>query len=108
MANEILVAGGNFDPIGKNWQIDFIKRNPRVNAYLGVILKTTRAKCITRDAVQDYFNYFQKVFEEYYIIWDNIYNVDEVGLKLGRTHACTVIGPSENKQERLVSPKISK
>ena len=92
--------------IGKNWVNRFVKRNP------GLISKYTRkydyqrAKCEDPNLIKSWFTRVQKTIQEYGILDEDIYNMDETGFQMGVAGTYRAICGLETKQKdaRSVQP----
>ena len=85
--------------IGKNWVNRFVKRHP------GLISKYTRkydyqrAKCEDPKLIKSWFTCVQKTIQEYGILAEDIYNMDETGFQMGVAGTYKAICGLETKQK---------
>ena len=73
----------SYPPVGKNWVLRFIKRNPHLKAVHPRRIDACRANEATKEAIETWFNAVVKVFDDYKIDLENVYNMDESGFNVG-------------------------
>ena len=59
MAIRILQSNGDFNPLGRHWLSQFIRRNPRISSIIGRKLDNKRAKAANQEQIQAFFKLFQ-------------------------------------------------
>jgi hypothetical protein len=70
-------------PVGEIWPKRFRKRHPDLKMKKATGLEKARAKALNQFAVDEFFNMLTDVIQEYNIMPENIYNMDEKGIQLG-------------------------
>ena len=85
--------------IGKNWVNRYVNRHP------GLISKYTqkydyqRAKCENPELIKSWFMRVQETIQNYGILREDIYNMDETGFQMGVTGTYRVICGLETKKK---------
>ena len=69
--------------IGGSWPKRFLKRHPDLRMKKTVGLEKARAKGLNQTVVHEFFNMLADVINEYSILPENLYNMDEKGIQLG-------------------------
>jgi hypothetical protein len=69
--------------VGESWPKRFLKRHPDLKIKKTNPLEKARAKALNKFAVDEFFDMLKKLIEEYDILPENIYNMDEKGIQLG-------------------------
>ena len=100
MVTAILRAQGDQIPLGKNWQVGFKKRNPRVKTMIGRQIEDARFDCATPEALNRFYATLQRVQTEYKVSTSNIWNMDECGTALGALTNSRVMASSIKKRTR--------
>ena len=73
--------------LGKNWSCRFKKRNPQVITAKPAKLDPKRAKNLNKTIVNDYFDKWEELNEQYGgIPPEHIWNMDEKGVQMGGGH----------------------
>ena len=91
-------------PLGKKWMQAFLRRNPAVKSAIGRRIDNLRAQGTTVEAMQPFFDRFDRVKREFSISPSNIWNMDETGLQIGVCANQQVIGPSSQKRVLVKGP----
>lgn len=80
------------------WLYTFLGRFPELNVKKPRSLEISRAKCVTKEAIDKYFDTLNNILVKYHLVDKPhlIYNVDEKGLK------------TEHKPPKIVSGKHNK
>ena len=73
----------NYAPIGKEWVQRFIKRHPQLKTVYSETIEASRVKDVTYEAVEKFYNELQRVINEFKILPENCYNIDETGSSIG-------------------------
>ena len=69
--------------VSVTWPKHFCKHHPDLKMKKTTGLEKARAKALNRHAVNGFFDMLTEVIEEYGILPENLYNMDEKGLQLG-------------------------
>lgn len=69
--------------ISKGWILCFIRRNPDCTLGQPAQLDPLRAQSFNFTTVDTYFKKLQLLFDNGQIPWENVYNLDEIGIQLG-------------------------
>jgi hypothetical protein len=69
--------------VSVTWPKCFCKRHPDLKMKKTTGLKKACAKALNRHAVNEFFDMLMEVIEEYGILPENLYNMNEKGLQLG-------------------------
>jgi hypothetical protein len=69
--------------IGGSWPKRFLKRHPDLRMKKTVGLEKARAKGLNQTVVHEFFDMLADVINEYSILPENLYNMDEKGIQLG-------------------------
>ncbi|TFK68889.1 hypothetical protein BDN72DRAFT_749426, partial [Pluteus cervinus] len=64
-------------PIGESWVKRFMARHPDLMVRWTTSLEQCRANALNRPMVNEYFDMLTKIIEEFSIIPENMYNMDE-------------------------------
>jgi Tc5 transposase DNA-binding domain len=64
--------------LGKNWTSRFLARNPLLQSKIAKSIEAAR-KEVTEAQIEKWFNEFNRVVDEYNILPENTYNMDETG-----------------------------
>lgn len=83
MANELLNAKGDKDPIGKNWPKKFISRHPEIKSVYIAPLDKERAMAQDPIILQGWFDLFLQLKAKFEVDKGDIYNMDEKGFMMG-------------------------
>jgi len=65
-------------PLGQDWTKRFMRRNPQLKTVMASGIEVAR-KEVTQESLNQWFNKFKRVVQEYDISQENIYNMDETG-----------------------------
>jgi len=69
--------------IGHNWISRFIHRHPEIHSKVGKKIHGLRLQSTTPESLNRWFKHFNAVREQYRVSWENVYNMDEIGIALG-------------------------
>lgn len=83
--------------VGESWPKRFVKRHPELKMKKTTGLEKARAKALNQFAVNGFFDMLTNVIEEYSILPENIYNMDEKGIQLGIGAKITAMIDSDQK-----------
>jgi hypothetical protein len=85
MVEELLIAKGDTDPIGKNWPGSFIERYTILKSVF--ITPQDRNRQLSEDYnfIDYWFKLYSKTVKEHDIRPEDTYNIDEKGAALGVT-----------------------
>lgn len=93
MANCIARVNGDHVPVGKNWITGFKTRNPIITTLIGRSLDKARVNGSDKATLSGFFALLQTVVKQYHIKPQNIWNMDEHGLRQGSCSNGRVLGP---------------
>ena len=102
-AKEILLEGGDDEPLSHHWIERYLKRNPRVRTKNSTLLESARIRRSTREAYKDFYSRLRYQINSKGIIPKNIANIDEHGIQELETRADKVIGDALTKQALVES-----
>jgi hypothetical protein len=77
MATDMLLAKGDAEPLGHNWQSYFFQRHPELKSKFVPLLDKERATAQNPAVFQRYFNLFWTLIILYKVDIRDIYNMDE-------------------------------
>ena len=98
------LALGDEDRLGNNWAIRWVEKQRKLGRYHAVCTKGMdyrRKEALTEELVKETFGRLQAVLSRYDIQIFDIYNVDEIGFRIGCIASTTVI---THKNVKHVSP----
>jgi hypothetical protein len=98
MAEELLVAKGDTNPIGVNWPSSFLKRHPLLKSVFTTPQDRNRQLSEDYDIIAHWFDLYQETVEEHSIQPEDTYNMDEKGVVMGviRKQRC-IVSKSEKR-----------
>jgi hypothetical protein len=105
MAGIILRANGDTQPLGKLWVSSFLRRNPDVDTLIGRKLEAARADAATPEAIQEFFERYERLRQYYGIKTANTWNMDEQGSGLGVCTNSTVLGKAGKRKAYVKTPE---
>ena len=76
--------------LGESWVQRFIHRHPSLQTVISETIETSRLK-VTKEALIAWFDVIEKVIDEYHILPENMYNMDETGTAIGTTQPSYVV-----------------
>jgi hypothetical protein len=65
MAEELLIAKGDTNPIGKNWPSTFLNRHPLLKSVFTTLQDRNRQLSKDYDIIAHWFNLYQETVEEH-------------------------------------------
>src|SRR5579859_1150818 len=80
-----------YPAIGQKWVSRFIKRHSQLQSVIGQRIDVCRVKDTTLDKLTSWFNALESVIEEFDILPENTYNMDESGFSIGTMETSRVI-----------------
>ena len=83
MAKELLNKKGDTEALGINWIQKFLSRHPELKTRYSPPLDKERALAQDPDTLRGWFDLFQQTVNEYQIVNEDIYNMDEKGFMQG-------------------------
>jgi hypothetical protein len=96
MANLLARVNGDYKPVGKNWVSAFKDRNTRVTSLIGRTLDKERVNGSDKATLASFYELLRRVVEEHHIKPQNIWNMDEHGIRSGKGSNGRVLGPVSN------------
>jgi hypothetical protein len=104
IANRLLTAR-NARPVGKNWAINFINRQPELKSRYQRRYDYQRALCEDPTIIRDWFRLLQNTIAKYGIQSDDIWNFDETGFAMGMISTGKVVTRAERRgKSKSVQP----
>jgi hypothetical protein len=103
-AAQILKAAGIQPRLGDTWAYRWVEKQRKLGRYHSICTKAMdyrRKDALTPELVQAYFDRLQHVLEKYNIQIVDIYNVDEIGFRIGCIRSSTVITHKNIKEVSL-------
>ena len=97
MAEELLKAKGDTEPLGKNWTSIFLKRYTDLKSVFTTLQDRNRQLSEDWEIMSHWFQLYKETLEKYDIKPDNIYNMDEKGVALGQGMKVRSIVSKSNK-----------
>ena len=92
------------EPLRVNWYARFLKRHPNLKTTPSRALDQTRKDAITIKTLQDWFNLFQRTYQQYRVVQEDVYNMDEKGLMKGIGDDTKVIVSKEEIASYSIQP----
>jgi DDE superfamily endonuclease/Tc5 transposase DNA-binding domain len=98
-ANEILAAAaspGESQPqsVGEHWVSRWLRRHPEFSARREKSIELERQRAMNADQIRDFFDKYKAAVDKYKIKKEDIWNMDETGLRVGVGRGQWVIVPS--------------
>ena len=84
--------------IGENWVNRYVKRHPELRSKYTRKYDYQRAKCEDSGLIKSWFMRIQETIQNYGILMEDIYNMDETSFQMGVTSTAKVICGLETKQ----------
>ena len=84
--------------IGENWVNRYVKRHPELRSKYTRKYDYQRAKCEDSGLIKSWFMRVQETIQNYGILMEDIYNMDETGFQMGVTSTAKVVCGLETKQ----------
>jgi hypothetical protein len=84
MASRILHMNSNYEPLGRLWVPHFITRNPRVASIVGRTIESAQTTAANYETIRAFLELFERTRIELGIQYDDMWNMDETGVALGR------------------------
>jgi hypothetical protein len=104
MAEKLLVANGDDNPLGRKWIEGFKRRNSDISTLVGKRIASERHNGATREVLKAHFDRFKRVIDDYAVKRENIWNMDETGTQLGASIATKVLGDARKKSTLVKKP----
>lgn len=99
MVTRILRENGDVKPLGQHWIRQFLKRNQRIRAILGVKIHHKRIEGTQWEVMKDFYDRFSETMKRYHVSPDHIWNMDETGLHVGKGSNGRVLGENRGKSK---------
>lgn len=96
-AAEVILArrdGSRSSPptMGSNWVFRFVNRHPDIkDRYSRSYAKGKRETRGSPEVIREWFERVRSTIEKYSIAWEDVYNFDETGFRMGMIHAAKVV-----------------
>jgi len=87
----MLQENGDFEPLGKHWTANFIKRNKALTIGKSNHLDIKRHRALDNKLLQAFYDQWVDLRERYKIDLDDCYNMDKTGFQMGQTRSEVVI-----------------
>jgi hypothetical protein len=104
MAEKLLVANGDDNPLGRKWIEGFKRRNSDISTLVSKRIASERHNGATREVLKAHFDRFKRVIDDYAVKRENIWNMDETGTQLGASIATKVLGDARKKSTLVKKP----
>jgi hypothetical protein len=104
MAQKLLSANGDENPLGRKWINGFKRRNKDIKTLIGKLIASERHNGASKEVLQAHFQRFKKVIDDYAVKPENIWNMDETGTQLGASIATKVLGDARKKSAIVKKP----
>jgi Tc5 transposase DNA-binding domain len=105
-ANEILAtAHPTTDPtippptVGINWAQRWLQRHPEFSRRLEKPIEAERQRAMNKERISDFFDKFKKICDTHGIQKEDIWNMDETGLRVGVGRGQWVIVPTDQTMD---------
>lgn len=82
--NESSLEFVSYEPIGKRWVGRFLNRFPHLKTERGKKIEAVRMEA-SEDDYRDYFEKLRVAIDEFEVLLENTYNMDETGCNIGVT-----------------------
>jgi hypothetical protein len=99
IGNQLLTAR-NAQPVGKNWAINFINRQPELKSSYQRKYDYQRALCEDPKTIRNWFRLLENTIAKYGIQSDDIWNFDETGFAMGIISTGKVVTRAERRGKR--------
>jgi len=86
--------------LGRNWVATFRQRHPDLRSYYSRVMDAQRVRAGDPKVVEAYFDLLAQTIQEYNIVPENIYNMDETGFLIGQSQTRNIIVPKENSKNK--------
>lgn len=106
-ANEVLAtAHGQSEPeelprVGECWPARWLRRHPEFTVRREKSIEIERQRAMNVEQIQEFFQKYKAVVDEYRIEKDDIWNMDETGVRVGVGRGQWVIVPAGEEQGRF-------
>jgi hypothetical protein len=107
MATLMLRSGHDEKPLGQDWHLAFLRRNPSVKSLMGRVIDSARVKELTTTLVRTYFERLNVAHRKYNIKQANMWNMDEHGMGLGICTNGKVLCGAYKRRAHISSPQTS-
>jgi hypothetical protein len=91
-------------PIGDAWVQRFLYRHPELKAVQARTLEIACAKAVTQPGIVSWFDKFKSIVEQFDILSENIYNMDETGFSIGAIKSAYVVVNKEIQSRSIIHP----
>jgi helix-turn-helix, Psq domain len=90
---------GGFPPIGEHWHQKLLNRHTELRHVIVRGLDRTRASTVLKKEIfVDYFELYSSLLQQYRILPQDIYNMDEKGFAMGQIQQTRAIVPAAEKE----------
>jgi hypothetical protein len=91
-------------PLGQDWVPRFIKRHPHLAVVIGRRIESVRMDGATKPVLDAWFDAYRTVIQEYKIMQENTYNMDESGFSIGTMESTRIILDSTFRTKHQAHP----
>jgi hypothetical protein len=81
----------SYPPISDDWSRRFVSRHPELETVQGQPIDAVRVNCATPEAINKWYDAYLDTVQQYEILLENTYNMDESGFSIGKIGATRVI-----------------
>ena len=94
----------SYPPIGKDWTKRFLSRHPELETVQGQSIDAVRVNCATPEAINKWYDAYLDTVQQYEILPENTYKMDESGFSIGKIGATHVIVNKKVQQKLQAQP----
>jgi Tc5 transposase DNA-binding domain/helix-turn-helix, Psq domain len=105
MAGLFSAYSGGPPSVGSKWVRRFIRRHPAIHVKVGRAIDHLQVEATTPEALQTWFELFNRIKSASNIMPENMWNMDETGLALGLCKNQMVIRTSNTKYSYVKCPQ---
>ena len=89
--------------IGKNWPCNFVNRQPQLKSKYTWNYDYQRAQCEDPEKLRNWFWLVGNMVRKYGIVFDDIYNFDEVGYAMGLVGTTRVVTALDQRGRPVIT-----
>jgi hypothetical protein len=102
--NEPSVEYITYQPLGQEWTLGFLERNPNLQTVITYAIELARITEASPEIIENWYNVLFQTIDELGISWRNTYNCDELGFGVGKRKTLHVIVDNNVKQNYQAEP----
>lgn len=104
LARNLLIAKGDYQPLGQNWYKNFLARHPGLKTKWSRSLDQSRKDATDHNILQEWFKLYNEVCAIYGIANEDKYNMDEKGFSKGIGDNAKVLIPVTEEEAFSIQP----